>query len=85
MAHEIMKEIPENIEKNIPLHTIPPWRNNAKEKRYATRLTTNPTCRGTTKGEAANAHQTRILEITQKNKYIITYTDGSMKEVEQEN
>ena len=50
-----------------------------------TRLTTNPTCRGTTKGEAADAHQTGISQISQKNEYIITYTDGSMKEVEQEN
>ena len=38
-VHEITKEIPE---KNVPSHTIPPWRNNAKEKRYAMRLTTNP-------------------------------------------
>ena len=32
----------------------------------ATRLMTNPACRGTTKGEAADAHQTRISQITQK-------------------
>ena len=61
------------------------WRNDAKEKRYATRLTTNPARRGTTKGEAADAHRTRISQISQKNEYIITYTDGSMKEIEQEN
>ena len=84
-VHEITKEIPENIEKILPSHTIPPWRNDAKEKRYAKRLTTNPAQRGTTKGEAANAHRTRLSQISQKNEYIITYTDGSMKEVEQEN
>ena len=59
--------------------------NNMKEKQYVTRLMTNPTCRGTTKGEAADAHQTRISQMSQKNEYIITYTNGSMKEVEQEN
>ena len=48
--------------KKLPSHTIPPWRNDAKEKRYATRLTTNPTRRGTTKGEAANKHRTRISQ-----------------------
>ena len=42
MVHKITKEIPEKIEKILPSHTIPPWRNNAKEKRYATRLMTNP-------------------------------------------
>ena len=84
-VHEITKEILENIEKNTPLHTIPPWQNDTKEKQYMTRLMTNPTHRGTTKGEAADAHQTRISQISQKNKYIITYTNGSMKEVEQEN
>ena len=84
-VHKITKEIPENIEKTLPLHTIPPWQNDAKEKRYATRLMTNPARRGTTKGEAADAHRTRLSQISQKNEYIITYTDGSMKEVEQEN
>ena len=29
-VHEITKEIPENIEKILSLHTIPPWRNDAK-------------------------------------------------------
>ena len=85
MVHEITKEIPENIEKILPSHTIPPWQNDAKEKRYAMRLMTNPAQRGTTKGEAANTHRTRLSQISQKNEYIITYTDGSMKEVEQEN
>ena len=46
---------------------------------------TNPARSGTTKGEAADEHQTRISQISQKKEYIITYTDGSMKEIEQEN
>ena len=73
-VHEITKEIPENIEKILPSHTIPPWRNDAKEKRYATRLTTNPARRGTTKGEAADEHRTRISQISQKKKNTLLHT-----------
>ena len=51
--------------------------------RYANRLTTNPAQRGTTKGEAADEHRTRVARLSQENDYIITYTDGSMKEKEQ--
>jgi ribonuclease HI len=46
---------------------------------------TNPARRGITKGEAADEHRTRITQISQENEYIIAYTDGSMKEREQEN
>ena len=83
--HEITKEIPEKIEKILPSHTIPPWRDDATEKRYAMRMTTNPALKGITKVEAAYEHRTRITQISQENEYIITYTDGSMKEKEQEN
>ena len=80
--HKIMKEIPRNIEKVAPAHTVPPWRT---DKRYATRLTTNPARKGLPKGEAADEHRTRITQLSQDTDYIITYTDGSMKEKEQQN
>ena len=83
-VHEITKEIPENIEK-FNHHTQSHLGETTRRRndRYATRLTTNPARRGTTKGEAADEHRTRISQISQKNEYIITYTDGSMKEIEQ--
>jgi ribonuclease HI len=83
--HEITREIPENTEKITPQHTIPPWQGDTREKQYATRISTNPAHRGITKGEAADEHRTRITQISQENEYIIVYTDGSMKEREQEN
>jgi len=82
--HEITKDIPGNIEKITPTHTTPPWRSDVRDVQYTTRLTTNPARRGFTKGEAANEHRTRIIQISQENDYIITYTDGSMKEKNQE-
>jgi hypothetical protein len=82
--HEITRVIPENTER-ITLHTIPPWKGDTREKQYATRISTNPARRGITKGEAADEHCTRITQISQENDYIIAYTDGSMKEREQEN
>jgi len=82
--HEITKDIPGNIEKITPTHTTPPWRSDVRDVQYTTRLTTNPAQRGFTKGEAANEHRTRIIQISQENDYIITYTDGSMKEKNQE-
>ena len=48
------------------------------------KLTTNPAHRGLTKGEAADKHCTRITQISQEENYIITYTNGSMKEKDQE-
>jgi ribonuclease HI len=83
--HEITKGIPRNIEKVTPAHTIPPQRTNAQDIRYATRLTTKPAQRGLTKREAADEHRTRITQLSQDADTIITYTDGSMKEKEQEN
>ena len=80
---EITNEIPGNVEKIIPKHTLPPWRTDANDTQYATRLTTNPAQRGITKGEAADEHRTRVAQLSQENDYIITYTDGSMKEKEQ--
>ena len=50
---------------------------------YATRLMTNPARRGITKGEAADKHRTRIAQLSQENDYIVTYTDGLMKETDQ--
>ena len=82
--HEIMKGIPRNIEKITPAHSTPPWRTNAQDTRYTVRLTTNPAQRGLTKGEAADEHRTRITQLSQEADYIITYTDGSMKEKERE-
>ena len=82
--HEITKDIPRNIEKITPTHTLPPWRTDARDIQYATRLTTNPAQRGITKGEAADAHRTRLMQISQENEYIVVYTDGSMKEKERE-
>jgi hypothetical protein len=76
---------PENTEKITPPHTIPPWQGDTREKQYATRISTNPARRGITKGEAADEHRTRTTQISQENEYIITYTNGSMKEKEQEN
>jgi hypothetical protein len=74
--HEITREIPENTEKITPPHTIPPWQGDTREKQYAMRILTNPACRGITKGEAADEHHTRIMQISQENKYIIaTLTD----------
>ena len=46
---------------------------------YTPRLTTNPTCRGTTKGEAADKQWTSIKQLLQGANYI-AYTNGSMKE-----
>jgi len=66
------KEIPGNIEKVTPTHTIPAWRIDAKDKQYAMR-------------SIDDEHRTRITPISQEDDYIITYTDGSMKEKEQEN
>ena len=80
--HEITNEIPEKIEKITPTHTRPPWRTDARDKEYATRLIMNPARRGLTKGEAADEHRTRIMKLQQEDDYIITYTDGSMKEKE---
>jgi len=82
--HEITKEMPRNIEKITPTHTIPPWRTGAQDKRYTMRLTTNPARRGITKGETANEHRTRITQLSQDADYIIIYTAGSMKEKDQE-
>ena len=82
--HEIMKGIPRNIEKVTPAHTIPPWQTSAQDKRYTLRLTTNPARRGTTKGEAADEHWTRITQLPQDANYTIMYTNGSMKEKDQE-
>ena len=81
--HEITKEVPRNIEKITPTHTLPPSRTDARDTQYATRLTTNPAQRGLTKGEAADEHRTRVTQISQEDDYIITYTDGSMKEKDQ--
>jgi hypothetical protein len=83
--HKITREIPVNIEKITPSHTILPWRSNAKEKQYITRITTNPACQGLTKGEVADEHRARIRQISQENGCIITYTNGSMKQKDQEN
>jgi ribonuclease HI len=83
--HEITEKILANIEGIIPSHTIPPWRNDAKEKRYAARMKTNPARRGITKGGAADEHRTRITQVSQESDYTITNTDGSMKEKEQGN
>jgi len=55
-----------------------------RDTQYATRLTTNPAQRGLTKGEAANEHHTRVMQISQEDDYIITYTNSSMKEKDQE-
>ena len=82
--HAITKKIPGNIEKVIPTHTLPPSRTDAGDTRYTTRLTANPAQRGITKGEAADEHRTRVTQILQEDDYIITYTDGSMKEKGQE-
>jgi hypothetical protein len=83
--HEITKGIPTDIEKVTPAYTIPPWRTDAQDVQYATRLTTNRGRRGFTKGEAADEHRTRITQLSIDADYIITYTDESMKEKEQEN
>ena len=80
--HKNMKGIPRNTEKVAPAHTDPPWRT---DKRYATRLTTNPARKGLPKGEAADKHRTRITQLSQDTDYIITYTDGSVMEKEQQN
>ena len=69
--HMITNGIPTNIEKITPAHTIPPWQACAQDKQYTPRLTTNPTCRGTTKGEAADEHWTRIKQLSQDANYII--------------
>jgi len=69
--HEITKEIPRNIEKITPPHTILPWRTGAQDKRYAFRLTTNPARRDIIKGEAADEHRTRITQLSQYADYII--------------
>ncbi len=82
--HKITKDIPRNTEKIIPTHMLPPWRTDAGDAQYTTRLTTNPAQRGVTKGEAADEHHTRITKISQEGDYIITYTDRSMKEKDQE-
>ena len=83
-VHETTKGIPRNIENITPAHTTPPWRTDAQDKRYATRLTTNPARRGLTKGEAADEHRTRITQLSQDADYVIIYTDGSTKEKDQE-
>ena len=54
--HEIMKNIPRNLEKIILKHMLPLWRMDARDAQYATRMTMNPTQRGHTKGEAADEH-----------------------------
>ena len=87
--HEIMKEIPGNIERIIPTHMLPPWQMDTKilftvDTQYATRLTTNPAQRGITKRDAADEHHTRVMQISSQDDYIITYTDGSMKEEDQD-
>ena len=82
MIHEIMKDVPRNLEKITPIHTLPPWRTDARDTQYAKRLTINPAQRGLTKGEAADAHCTRLAQISQEEDHIVVYTDGSMKERE---
>ena len=82
--HEITRNIPRNLEKIIPKHTLPLWRTDARDARYATRMTTNPAQRGHTKGEAADKHQTRIMQLAYEEDYIITYTDRSMTEKDHE-
>ena len=54
--HVIMKNIPRNLEKIIPKHTLPLWRMDTRDTQYVTRMTMNPAQRGHTKGEAANEH-----------------------------
>ena len=78
--HKIMKDIPEDMERITLTHTLPPWQTDAGDKQYAMKLTTNPAHTHLTKGEAADKHCTRITQISQEEDYIITYTDGSMKE-----
>jgi len=70
--HTITNGITTNVEKITPTHTIPPWRACAQDKQYTPRLTTNPAHRGTTKGEAADEHQTRIKQLSQDANYILT-------------
>ena len=82
--HEIMRNIPRNLEKIIPKHTLPPWRTDARDAQYVTRMTMNPAQRGHTKGEAADEHQTRIMQLAYKEDYIIMYTDRSMTEKDHE-
>ena len=82
--HEITRNIPRNLEKIILKHMLPPWRTDTRDAQYATRMATNPTQRGHTKGEAANEHQTRIMQLAHKEDYIIMYTDRSMTEKDHE-
>ena len=63
--HQIKKETPRNVEKITLTHTLPPWRTDARDIQYATRLTTNPAQRGLTK-EAADEHRTRVTQISQE-------------------
>ena len=82
--HEITRNIPRNLEKIILKHMLPLWRTDARDTQYVTRMTMNPAQRGHTKGEAANEHQMRIMQLAYKEDYIITYTNRSMTEKDHE-
>ena len=47
-------------------------------------MTMNPAQRGHTKGEAADKHRTRIMQLAYEEDYIITYTNRSMMEKDHE-